>query len=92
MEEAYEALEAIETGTPEALREELGDLLLQIVFLSRIAEEKGEFSFSDVVSGLTEKLLRRHPHVFSPTEGKRAHGQCKERPGRDEGLEGGQGT
>ena len=49
MEEAYEAIEAIETGTPEALKEELGDLLLQIVFLSRIAEEKGEFSFSDVV-------------------------------------------
>jgi tetrapyrrole methylase family protein / MazG family protein len=71
MEEAYEAIEAIETGTPEALKEELGDLLLQIVFLSRIAEEKGEFSFSDVVHGLTEKLLRRHPHVFSPTGGKR---------------------
>jgi tetrapyrrole methylase family protein / MazG family protein len=67
MEEAYEAIEAIETGTPEALKDELGDLLLQIIFLSRIAEEKGEFSFSDIIHGLTEKLVRRHPHVFSRT-------------------------
>ena len=67
IEEAYETLEAIETGTPEALKEELGDLLLQIVFLSRIAEEKGEFGFSDVVHTLAEKLIRRHPHVFPPT-------------------------
>lgn len=66
IEEAYETLEAIETGTPESLKEELGDLLLQIVFLSRIAEEKGEFDFSDVVHTLAEKLIRRHPHVFPP--------------------------
>jgi tetrapyrrole methylase family protein/MazG family protein len=70
IEEAYETLEAIETGTPEELKEELGDLLLQIVFLSRIAEEKGEFGFSDVIHTLAEKLIRRHPHVFPPT-GKR---------------------
>jgi tetrapyrrole methylase family protein/MazG family protein len=67
IEEAYEALEAIETGTPEALKEELGDLLLQIIFLSRIAEEKGEFDFSDVVHTLAEKLIHRHPHVFPPS-------------------------
>jgi tetrapyrrole methylase family protein / MazG family protein len=64
IEEAYETLEAIEAGTPEALKEELGDLLLQIIFLSRIAEEKGEFDFSDVVHTLAEKLIHRHPHVF----------------------------
>jgi tetrapyrrole methylase family protein/MazG family protein len=65
IEEAYETLEAIEAGTPEGLKEELGDLLLQIVFLSRIAEEKKEFDFSDVIHTLAEKLIRRHPHVFA---------------------------
>jgi tetrapyrrole methylase family protein/MazG family protein len=69
IEEAYEVLESIETGPPEALKEELGDLLLQIVFLSRIAEEKGEFDFSDVIHTLVEKLIRRHPHVFPPAGG-----------------------
>lgn len=66
IEEAYETLEAIEAGTPEGLKEELGDLLLQIVFLSRIAEEKGQFNFLDVVHTLAQKLIRRHPHVFPP--------------------------
>jgi tetrapyrrole methylase family protein/MazG family protein len=69
IEEAYETLEAIETGTPEALKEELGDLLLQIIFLSRIFEEEGEFRFSDVVHTLAEKLIRRHPHVFPSAHG-----------------------
>jgi tetrapyrrole methylase family protein/MazG family protein len=68
IEESYEVLEAIETAAPEALQEELGDLLLQIIFLSRIAEEKGEFDFSDVVHTLAEKLIRRHPHVFPPED------------------------
>ena len=68
IEEAHEALEAIEAGTPEALQEELGDLLLQIIFLCRIAEEKGQFDFSDVVHTLAEKLIRRHPHVFPPLD------------------------
>jgi tetrapyrrole methylase family protein / MazG family protein len=67
IEEAYETLEAIETGTPESLKEELGDLLLQIIFLSRIAEENGGFDFSDVVHTLAEKLIHRHPHVFPPS-------------------------
>ncbi len=66
IEEAYEALEAIEEGPSEALKEELGDLLLQIIFLSRIAEERKQFDFSDVVHTLAEKLIRRHPHVFPP--------------------------
>jgi tetrapyrrole methylase family protein/MazG family protein len=69
IEEAYETLEAIESGTPEALKEELGDLLLQIIFLSRISEEGGGFRFSDVVHTLAEKLIRRHPHVFPPAVG-----------------------
>ncbi len=70
IEEAYETLEAIETGTSEALREELGDLLLQIIFLSRLAEERKEFDFSDVVHTLAEKLIHRHPHVFPPSHGR----------------------
>jgi ATP diphosphatase len=65
LEEAYEALEAVETGTPEDLKEELGDILLQIVFMSQIAAEKKEFQFADVVHTLAEKLIRRHPHIFS---------------------------
>ncbi len=68
LEEAYEALEAIEAGTPEGLKEELGDLLLQIIFLSRIAEEKGQFNFLEIVHTLAEKLIRRHPHVFPPPD------------------------
>ncbi len=66
IEEAYEALEAIELNKPEDLKEELGDLLLQIIFLSRIAEEQGHFNFLEVVHTLAEKLIRRHPHVFPP--------------------------
>ncbi len=65
LEEAYEVLGAIASGSREELCEELGDLLLQIVFHSQIARENGSFSFYDVVNGITEKLLRRHPHVFA---------------------------
>jgi len=64
IEEAYEVLEAINGGSPEHLREELGDLLLQIIFHSQIARENGEFDVEDVISGIEEKLKRRHPHVF----------------------------
>ena len=64
IEEAYEVLEAIEGRNPEKLKEELGDLLLQIVFLSRIAAEKRQFTFVDVVRSLVRKLIRRHPHIF----------------------------
>lgn len=67
LEESYEVLEAIEENDPEKLKEELGDLLLQIIFISRIAEENEEFSFRDVVGTLINKLLRRHPHIF-PSE------------------------
>ncbi len=64
IEEAYEVLEAIERRKPNELKEELGDLLLQIVFLSRIAAEKRRFGFTDVVQSLVRKLIRRHPHIF----------------------------
>jgi tetrapyrrole methylase family protein/MazG family protein len=64
MEETYEVLEAIEAGSFRELSEELGDLLLQIIFLCRIAEEKGRFNFPGIVDQLAAKLVRRHPHVF----------------------------
>jgi nucleoside triphosphate diphosphatase len=69
IEEAYEVADAISRGDLEHLREELGDLLLQVVFHARMAEESGAFDFGDVVLGLTEKLLRRHPHVFGEARG-----------------------
>ena len=64
LEEAYEAIAAIDSGVPEALCDELGDVLLQVVLHARIASEKGEFSIDDVIDGLNAKLVRRHPHVF----------------------------
>jgi tetrapyrrole methylase family protein/MazG family protein len=64
LEEAYEALHAIDSGDPAALQEELGDLLLQIVLQAQIAVEEGEFSLGEVVHGIETKILRRHPHVF----------------------------
>jgi ATP diphosphatase len=64
IEEAYEVADAIERGDLEHLKDELGDLLLQVVFHARIAEELGAFDFGAVVEGITAKLLRRHPHVF----------------------------
>ncbi len=64
IEEAYEVADAIERGDAEDLREELGDLLLQVVFHARMAEEAGLFDFGGVVEAITAKLIRRHPHVF----------------------------
>ncbi len=64
LEEAYEVAEAIERGDPGDLRDELGDLLFQVVFHARLAEELGHFDFHDVVRSVAEKLVRRHPHVF----------------------------
>lgn len=64
IEEAYEALDAMESGNREHLAEELGDLLLQIVFQSQIAAQEGTFNFADVAKGISEKLIRRHPHIF----------------------------
>lgn len=64
IEEAYEVADAIERGDLLDLRDELGDLLLQVVFHARLAEEQGRFQFGDVVQAITSKLIRRHPHVF----------------------------
>ena len=64
LEEAYEALSALDEENPQALREELGDLLLQIVLQAQIATEGGEFSMAQVIAGIQDKLIRRHPHVF----------------------------
>jgi nucleoside triphosphate diphosphatase len=64
IEEAYEVADAIARGDFDDLRDELGDLLLQVVFHARMAEEEGRFAFGDVVQAITEKLVRRHPHVF----------------------------
>lgn len=68
LEEAYEVADAIERNDPDDLCEELGDLLLQVVFHARIAEEAGLFSFGDVVEAVTSKMIRRHPHVFARSE------------------------
>jgi nucleoside triphosphate diphosphatase len=64
VEEAYEVVDAIERHDLAALREELGDLLLQVVYHARMAEEQGAFAFADVVDAIAQKMLRRHPHVF----------------------------
>jgi ATP diphosphatase len=66
LEEAYEVADAIERKDMDDLRDELGDLLLQVVFHARMAEELGEFGFGDVVEAITSKMIRRHPHVFGP--------------------------
>ena len=64
IEEAYEVEAAIRDGQPEEIRDELGDLLLQVVFQAQMYSEQGAFDFNDVVDAITEKLIRRHPHVF----------------------------
>ncbi|MBS43856.1 MAG: hypothetical protein CMH83_11985 [Nocardioides sp.] len=69
LEEAHETVEAIETGAPDDLREELGDLLLQVYFHAVVAEEAGDFTLDDVARGITEKMVRRNPHVFGPDAG-----------------------
>ena len=66
LEEAYEVADAIERKDMDDLRDELGDLLLQVVFHARMAEELGQFAFGDVVEAITSKMIRRHPHVFGP--------------------------
>jgi nucleoside triphosphate diphosphatase len=68
IEEAYEVSDAISRGDIAGLRDELGDLLLQVVFHSRIAEEREAFSFADVVGAISQKMVRRHPHVFGETK------------------------
>ena len=94
LEEAFEVADAIERGDLEALREELGDLLFQVVFHARLAEEQGAFDFAAVARGLTEKMQRRHPHVFGTAEIADADTQtvaweahkARERAARSEGA------
>jgi len=74
IEEAYEVADAIEREDFDDLRSELGDLLFQVVFYAQMASEKGVFGFDDVAAGITEKMLRRHPHVFG-TDEERATGK-----------------
>ena len=68
IEEAYEVADAIQNGSREDIRDELGDLLLQVVFHARIAEEEGSFSVADVARGVSDKMINRHPHVFGDHE------------------------
>lgn len=67
IEETYEVLDAIESQDPDNLKEELGDLLFQILFIITIAQEEGQFDFVDVIKEISEKMIRRHPHVFGDT-------------------------
>ena len=69
LEETYEVLEAIESGSAAALREELGDYLYEAVFLAQISEESGGFSIADAIDAICDKLVRRHPHVFARAQG-----------------------
>ena len=96
LEECYEVIEAIDSGSPEHLAEELGDLLLHIVFQAQIAREEGQFAFADVANGIADKLIRRHPHVFGDAKVADAAGvvaqwhQLKkaEKPERESALDG----
>ena len=77
LEEAYEVAEAIENGDMAELRDELGDLLFQVVFYARMAEERGDFDFDQVVDAIVDKLVRRHPHVFSDAKIADAEAQTR---------------
>ncbi|MBI5286447.1 MAG: nucleoside triphosphate pyrophosphohydrolase, partial [Deltaproteobacteria bacterium] len=70
IEEAYEVVGAIDKGSPDMLKEELGDLLFQIIFLSQLAKEKGDFEIGDVIESAAEKMIRRHPHVFGEAKAR----------------------
>jgi ATP diphosphatase len=78
IEEAHEVTDAIARGDLDDLREELGDLLLQVVFHARMAEEQHAFSFGDVVEAITSKMIRRHPHVFADKDGNLTPSHVKE--------------
>ncbi|MDN3278596.1 nucleoside triphosphate pyrophosphohydrolase [Frankia sp. RB7] len=78
IEEAHEVVDAIDRGDLDDLREELGDLLLQVVFHAQMAEEQNAFAFGDVVEAITRKMIRRHPHVFADKNGNLASSHVKE--------------
>ncbi len=94
IEEAYEVADAIDRNDMEDLRDELGDLLFQVVYHTRLASEKGAFKFQDVVDSITGKILRRHPHVFGDAKVDSPEHQSRlwERAKRDEAGEKGSGT
>ena len=98
IEEAYEVADAIARNDRAGLKDELGDLLLQVVFHARMAEEEGAFDFGDVVQALNQKLVRRHPHVFgdardlSPDEVKTLWGRIKDAERKAQGETGEAGT
>ena len=77
IEEAYEVADAIDRGDLDDLRDELGDLLLQVVFHARMAEEQGAFEFNDVVAAISDKMIRRHPHVFADAAVENAEAQTR---------------
>src|ERR1700721_3012346 len=77
VEEAYEVADAIERGALADLKEELGDLLLQVVFHARMAEEQGAFAFADVAESINEKMVRRPPHVFGEARHRSAREQTE---------------
>ena len=79
LEETHETLEAIDSGDPEHLREELGDLLLQVYFHAEIASEAGQFTIDDVAAGLTEKMVRRNAHVFGDESARLTSAQVNDR-------------
>lgn len=68
LEEVYEAVDAVAKKDTRSLKEELGDVLMEVVFLSRIFKEKGDFTIDDVLDGINQKMIRRHPHVFGPAQ------------------------
>jgi len=70
LEETYELIDAIEHGSPAAIKEEMGDLLFQVFFLAHISEEAGDFKLPDIMKDVTEKMIKRHPHVFGNAEVK----------------------
>ena len=96
LQETYEALDAIDKGNDDNLKEELGDVLLQVVLHSQIASEDNKFTIEDVAKSITDKLIRRHPHVFSDTKVKNAEEvmvnweklKRKEKPERKSALSG----
>lgn len=77
IEEAYEVADAIQRDDMNALREELGDLLLQVVFHSQMAKEAGHFTFDDVATAISDKMIKRHPHVFSDADARTTDGQLE---------------
>jgi ATP diphosphatase len=87
IEEAYEVADAIQRGDMPALKDELGDLLLQVVFHSRMAQEAGDFDLSDVITAICEKMVRRHPHVFGDGEASPGWDEIKaaERADKEDG-------